>query len=166
VGNYTAPKEDYKQWFLTIHPDDTKKKHRPLSWYNHSMRKYVKTDWLECLDTKHKRPYYYNKRTKKSQWSTPSPPMPKDSEMSTEPLDSSFTLTQDIDSKDSKKPNLAHLVSFAICTSTKQFHIEHQKKFDSRKYKDEPERVNYEEVMSMSQMNQKRDVKVECYSGT
>ena len=33
VGNYTAPTENYKQWFLTIHPDDMKKKHRPLSWY-------------------------------------------------------------------------------------------------------------------------------------
>jgi hypothetical protein len=36
VGNYTAPTENYKQWFLTIHPDDMKKKHRPLSWYVYS----------------------------------------------------------------------------------------------------------------------------------
>ena len=43
VGNYTAPTENYKQWFLTIHPDDMKKKHRPLSWYNQAMRKYEST---------------------------------------------------------------------------------------------------------------------------
>lgn len=85
-----------------------------------------------------------------------------------------------------KKPDLAHLVSFSICTfhsyppptihsqtnqkktgaSTKQFHVEHRKKLESRKYKDEPEIVDYEEVVSTSQTHQNRKVKCECYSGT
>ena len=51
-------------------------------------------------------------------------------------------------------------------TSTKQFHVEHRKKLESRKYKDEPEIVNYEEVVSNSQTHQNRKVKCECYSGT
>eukprot|EP00939_MAST-03C_sp_MAST-3C-sp1_P001515 g1515.t1 len=157
-GAYTLATSNHKEWFLTIKPQDLKKPQRPLCWYNESKKEFVPTTWREIVDKKTNRPYYFNMKTKKTQWATPSLDPPnkskgllgggegKGDDSMADILASIGTVKVDNGNvSKGKEVTSADVVSIALCRA----HVEYVKarkiNATNSKYKDEPERIDFTE---------------------